>query len=32
MRADLARDSWLFEEDGDVVAAGWFQVWGDIGH
>jgi GNAT superfamily N-acetyltransferase len=30
-RTDLANDSWLFEEDGDVVAVGWFQLWGDIG-
>ena len=32
MRADLARDSWLYEEDGSVAAAGWIQVWGGIGH
>jgi GNAT superfamily N-acetyltransferase len=30
-RTDLPNDSWLFEENGDVVAAGWFQMWGDIG-
>lgn len=30
-RADLERDSWLYEEDGAVVAAGWFRVWGEIG-
>jgi len=30
-RSDLANESWLYEEDGAVVAAGWFAVWGDIG-
>ncbi|HEY6461828.1 MAG TPA: GNAT family N-acetyltransferase [Polyangiaceae bacterium] len=30
-RTDLANDSGLYEENGDVVAAGWFHVWGDIG-
>jgi mycothiol synthase len=30
-RTDLQNDSWLFEENGAVVAVGWFQVWGDIG-
>lgn len=29
-RADLG-DSWLFEEDGSVAAAGWFLPWGDLG-
>jgi mycothiol synthase len=29
-RGDL-RDSWLFEEDGAPVAAGWFARWGDKG-
>ena len=29
--ADLEHDSWLFEDDGDVVAVGWFRRWGDIG-
>jgi len=28
---DLERDSWLFDDDGRVVAAGWFLVHGDIG-
>jgi mycothiol synthase len=28
---ELARDSWLFHEDGEPVAAGWFQVYGDKG-
>jgi mycothiol synthase len=31
MRADLERDSWVVEEDGSLAAAGWLQVWGDIG-
>ena len=30
-RADLEQDSWLYEEAGAIAAAGWFQVWGDIG-
>jgi mycothiol synthase len=30
-RADLAHDSWLYEEDGEIAAFGWFDVWGDIG-
>lgn len=31
MRADLERDSWVVEEDGNLAAAGWLQIWGDIG-
>lgn len=27
-RTDLAHDSWLFEEGGDAVAAGWFFAYG----
>jgi ribosomal protein S18 acetylase RimI-like enzyme len=30
-RTDLANDSWLFEEDGALVAAGWFELHGDVG-
>jgi mycothiol synthase len=30
-RADLEHDSWVHEEDGAIVAAGWLQIWGDIG-
>jgi mycothiol synthase len=30
-RADLANDSWLVEDDGDVVAAGWFSVHAGLG-
>jgi GNAT superfamily N-acetyltransferase len=29
--ANLPEDSWLYEEDGDPVALGWFRVWGEIG-
>jgi len=28
-RADLARDSWLFLDDGEPVAAGWLHPYGD---
>jgi mycothiol synthase len=28
---DLARDSWLYEQNGTPVATGWFQVYGDKG-
>lgn len=28
-RADLTRDSWLFLEDGDPIAAGWLHPFGD---
>lgn len=28
---DLAQHGWLFEEDGAIVAAGWFQPYGDKG-
>ena len=28
-RADLARDSWLFLDDGEPVAAGWVPPYGD---
>jgi mycothiol synthase len=30
-RVDLERDSWLFEDDGELVAAGWFEAYGEIG-
>jgi mycothiol synthase len=30
-RTDLGNDSWLFEEDGALVAAGWFELHGDVG-
>lgn len=30
-RVDLERDSWLFEEDGSVVAIGWFERREDLG-
>ena len=30
-RADLANDSWAVEENGDVVAAGWFSVHAGLG-
>lgn len=30
-RTDLAHDSWLFGEDGDALAAGWFAPYGDRG-
>jgi mycothiol synthase len=30
-RADLEHDSWLFEDDGKLVAAGWFEAYGEIG-
>jgi mycothiol synthase len=29
--ADRERDSWLFEEDGEVAAVGWFNRWGELG-
>ena len=28
---DLPHDSWLFHEEGEPVAAGWFHVYGDKG-
>jgi mycothiol synthase len=31
-RVDFERDSWLFEEDGDVLGAGWYRPWGETGH
>ena len=30
-RSELARDSWLFEENGATLAAGWFTAYGDHG-
>lgn len=30
-RSDLAHDSWLFLEDGAAVAAGWFDLEGELG-
>jgi len=30
-RADLERESWLFEDDNELVALGWFEVYGEIG-
>jgi ribosomal protein S18 acetylase RimI-like enzyme len=30
MRADLAHDSWLFEEDARAVAVGWLEDQGEI--
>jgi mycothiol synthase len=30
-RADLENDSWLYEEEGKVVAVSWFEVYGDLG-
>ena len=30
-RADLANDSWLFEEDGELRAAGWVDFTADVG-
>lgn len=30
-RSDLAVDSWLFEENGAALAAGWFTPYGDHG-
>jgi len=30
-RVDLGKDSWLFEDDGAALAAGWFELYGDIG-
>lgn len=30
-RVDLGRDSWLFENAGRLVAAGWFHLYGDKG-
>lgn len=29
--ADLANDSWLYEDDEGVVAVGWVHVWGETG-
>lgn len=31
-RTDLGGESWLFEEGGEVRAAGWFRPWGEIGN
>ena len=31
VRADLANESWLFEEGGVPLAAGWFELYGTIG-
>ena len=28
-RSDLERNTWLFEDGGAAVAAGWFSPWGD---
>ena len=28
---DREQDSWLFEEDGELAAVGWFGRWGEIG-
>jgi mycothiol synthase len=30
-RVDFDRESWLFEENGEPVAFGWFELHGDIG-
>jgi GNAT superfamily N-acetyltransferase len=30
-RADLAHDSWLFEEDGELHAVGWADIVDDLG-
>jgi len=30
-RSDLEHDSWLFEDDDGPLAAGWFELYGDIG-
>jgi mycothiol synthase len=30
-RADLERDSWLYEDEDGPLAAGWFELYGDIG-
>jgi mycothiol synthase len=29
--ADLSKDSWLYEDDEGVAAAGWFFVYGSVG-
>ncbi|MDX6486057.1 MAG: mycothiol synthase, partial [Gaiellaceae bacterium] len=29
--ADLARDTWLYEEDGEVAAFGWAELHDDVG-
>jgi mycothiol synthase len=31
-RLDFGRDSWLFEADGEVLGAGSYMLWGEIGH
>ena len=31
IRVDLARDTWMFEEDGRLVAFGWGEMQGDLG-
>jgi mycothiol synthase len=31
-RLDFDRYSWLFEADGVVLGAGWYMLWGEIGH
>jgi len=31
-RLDFDRYSWLFEADGEVLGAGWYMLWGEIGH
>jgi len=31
-RLDFRRNSWLFEDGGKILAAGWYQLWGDVGH
>jgi GNAT superfamily N-acetyltransferase len=30
-RVDFEHDSWLFEEDGELVACGWLNVWDSLG-
>jgi mycothiol synthase len=29
-RVDLERDSWVFEEDGRIVAGGWLALWDTV--
>ena len=31
MLADLANDSWLYEDDEGPVAVGWVYLWGEVG-
>lgn len=30
-RADLERESWLFEDRSEIVGVGWFDVYGEVG-